>query len=241
MHDPARDAHNQSQREYFEQVERARIQLARSPYVQHHVRRMVDGADLRTGQSILEIGAGLGKFTLPLLEEGLRVTANDLSPRLLERLRAAAGAPVETVACDVHEIEAHAPGPFDRVVGFFVLHHLVELEAVFAGVARVLKPGGRVAFIEPVGWNPLYYVQILLTPSMRFAGEPSLPQMRPGVILPAMARAGLVDGARAGYGWFPPFVRNRAAGAALEDWLQERRRWVPFPHAFQLFTARRPA
>ena len=39
--------------------------------------------------------------------------------------------------------------------------------------SRVLRPGGRVAFCEPVAWNPLYYLQIALTPGMSFSGEPS--------------------------------------------------------------------
>ena len=239
MTDDLRDPHNSYQLDYFESVERARIALAETPYVFAHVERMIAGASLAAGQSILEVGSGLGKFTLPLAARGFRVTANDLSPRLLERLDKAAEGRVQTVCCDIHDIGRHCAAPFDRVIGFFVLHHLVEFEQVFRALSAVLRPGGCIAFCEPVAWNPLYYLQILLTPGMRFAGEPSITAMRPGVILPALGKAGFVDAASRRYGYFPPFIKNRVWGERLEGWLGARR-FVPFPNAFQVFTARLP-
>jgi hypothetical protein len=35
-------------------------------------------------------------------------------------------------------------------------------------------------------------------------------------------------------------LKNTAAGDRAERWL-ERRAWLPFPHAFQVFTGRAPA
>lgn len=232
-------AHNRYQRVYFDTVERARLALGETRYVLAHVDRVTEALELRPGQRILEVGAGPGKFTLPLAKRGLDMVANDLSPVLLDRLREASGARVKTLCCDVADIEAVAGEQFDRVVGFFVLHHLRDFEAVFAALARVMRPGALIGFCEPVAWNPLYYAQILCTPGMRFAGEPSLTAMRPGKILPAMAAAGFVDARAEGYGYFPPALKNRPAGDRLEQWL-DRRGWVPFPHAFQLFSARLP-
>ena len=110
--------------------------------------------------------------------------ANDLSPVLLGRLRTAAPRTIPTIACDIVDIAAHVNGRFDGVVGFFVLHHLLDFEATFRALVSVLRPGGRVAFCEPVAWNPLYYLQIALTPGMSFSGEPSITSMRRGVMLP---------------------------------------------------------
>lgn len=235
-----RSAHNQYQRTYFDTVARARLALADTPYVMSHVERVVAAARLKPGQRILEVGAGPGKFTLPLAGLGLDVVANDLSPVLLERLHQASGGRVKTLACDVAEIAREVTVPFDAVVGFFVLHHLRDFEQVFKAIASVMQPGARVVFCEPVAWNPLYYLQILLTPGMRFAGEPSLISMRSGVILPALRAAGFVDTQASGYGYFPPVLKNHPLGNQLETWL-DRRQWIPFPHAFQLFTARLPA
>lgn len=234
-----RSLHNRYQRTYFDTVDRSRIAIADSTYVLAHVERVVAAADLKPGHRVLEVGAGPGKFTLPLANRGFEVTANDLSPVLLERLHEASGERIRTLACDIAEIARASEAPYDRVVGFFVLHHLRDFEQVFKAIASVMRPGARLVFCEPVAWNPLYYLQILLTPNMRFAGEPSLTSMRPGVILPALHAAGFVDAQATGYGYFPPALKNHAIGDRLENWLDQRR-WIPFPHAFQLFAARLP-
>lgn len=227
--------HNRYQRTYFDSTERSRIALARSPYVASHVARMIAEADLSPGQRIVEIGAGLGKFTLPLVKQGLDVTANDLSPVLLERL-ARMGGGIATVCCDMLDLHHHVAHCFDRAIGFFVLHHLLNFPAVFAALARVLVPGGRIAFCEPVARNPLYYLQVACTPGMRFAGEPSLTSMRKNVLFPAMRAAGFTDLRLIEYGYFPPVLKNSRWGDRCENWL-EGLSFVPFPHAFQCISA----
>jgi len=228
-------AHNRVQREYFDTVERSRIAIGESGYVVRHIEETLAAGQFAPRVTLLEVGAGVGRATLPLLARGFDVVANDLSPVLLERLRAAAPEPVRTIACDVSAIAEHLDRPVDGVVGFFMLHHLLGFDATFRALGRVLRPGGRVAFCEPVAWNPLYYLQIAMTPSMRFAGEPSLTRMRLGVIGPAMLRVGFVAVASRRYGYFPPVLKNTPAGDRVERWL-ERRGWIPFPHAFQVFT-----
>jgi SAM-dependent methyltransferase len=240
MRATVRDLHNRAQREYFDTVDRPRLAVADTAYIRRHVDEAIAVGQFEPRARLLEIGAGLGKCTLPLAARGFDVTANDLSPVLLERLHAAGPRPIPTIACDIVDVSAHVDGRFDGVVGFFVLHHLLDFETTFRALVRVLQPGGRMAFCEPVAWNPLYYVQIACTPGMRFSGERSLTSMRPGVILPLMKRTGLVDVASHPYGYFPPALKNTPAGDRAERWL-ERRAWLPFPHAFQVFTGRAPA
>jgi SAM-dependent methyltransferase len=98
----------------------------------------------------LEIGAGTGYFSLNLLRAGVveEAVATDISPGMLAVLSASAedlGLQVETAACQASEL----PFPnasFDLVVGHAVLHHLPDLDAAFREFARVLRPGGLVAF-----------------------------------------------------------------------------------------------
>lgn len=234
---PARETRNRVQREYFDTVERSRGLPVDTPYVRRHVEELLATGDFAPGAALLEIGAGLGKGTIPLAARGFDVTANDLSPVLLEKLQAASPQPIRTVACDIVDIARHVDRRFDGAVGMFVLHHLVGFDDIFRALAGVLEPGARVAFSEPVAWNPLYYFQIILTPNMTFAGEVSLSQMRPGVILRAMERAGFVETSSRRYGYFPPQLTNTRAGHAVEHWM-ERRRWLPVPHAFQVFSGR---
>lgn len=50
------------------------------------VRKIVSTAALLPGESVLEVGPGLGSLTLGLIEAGHRVTAIEIDPRLAERL-----------------------------------------------------------------------------------------------------------------------------------------------------------
>ena len=232
-----REAHNRYQRQYYESADHARLDMADTPYVRAHIERIWQALSLNGGESVLEVGAGPGKFSLLMARRGLRLTANDLSPVLLGRLAAVSAGQISTLCTDIKQIAEATDERFDHAMGFFVLHHLSEFPDVFSSLAKVLHPGSRIAFCEPVAWNPLYYVQTLLTPTMSFAGEPALTQMRPSVILPAMTKAGFIEVKAESYGYFPPFLKNHPLGERVEKWL-DKVPWIPFPNAFQIFSAR---
>jgi SAM-dependent methyltransferase len=63
----------------------------------------------------------------------------------LERNAAELGLDVETVVCDAERLP-FADESFDLVLGHAVLHHIPDLDRAFAEFARVLRPGGLVAF-----------------------------------------------------------------------------------------------
>lgn len=98
----------------------------------------------------LEIGAGTGYFALNLLQLGTveRLTATDISPAMLDRLRRTAEAlelEAETVVTEAERLPFEDES-FDLVFGHAVLHHIPDLERAFAEFRRVLRPGGAVAF-----------------------------------------------------------------------------------------------
>ncbi|MCP5477937.1 MAG: methyltransferase domain-containing protein [Rhodanobacteraceae bacterium] len=72
---------------------------------------------------------------------------------------------------DVGEQLEQLDGSFDAMVGYFMLHHLPELGSYFRKAFTALKPGGRMVFVEPNPWCPLFPIQITLTPGMRWAAE----------------------------------------------------------------------
>ena len=211
-----------------------------SPYVQRQLDQLSAVAGLEPEQTILEIGCGQGRYTLPLVDRGFRVTGLDLSPVLLERLRTAAGPrEIDLIAADIAYPPPELERRFDRVLGLFALHHMHDLDLVFRGVARTLKPGGLVALLEPVPQNPLYYLQIAFTPRMTWRGERGLLKMRSRGVHAALRRQGFVDCRTESFGLFPPAIVNHRLGLRLEDALQHSR-FARAAHAFQIFSAGLP-
>jgi ubiquinone/menaquinone biosynthesis C-methylase UbiE len=108
----------------------------------------------------LEIGAGTGYFSLNLLQAGKigRATATDISPGMLARLEENAARLGLEVGAAAAEAEA-LPFPdesFDLVFGHAVLHHIPDLRVAFTEFARVLRPGGTLAFCgEPSRYGDL--------------------------------------------------------------------------------------
>lgn len=110
------------------------------------------------GQRVLDYGCGLGMTTTLLARSGARVTAFDLSPESVRvtRLRAQAngvGDRVEALVA-VGEQLPYASESFDIVFGKAILHHL-DVRWGSQELYRVLKPGGKAVFVEPMGMNPL--------------------------------------------------------------------------------------
>ncbi|GAC1490164.1 MAG: class I SAM-dependent methyltransferase [Solirubrobacteraceae bacterium] len=101
-------------------------------------------------EQALEIGAGTGYFSLNLARSGVieSATCSDISEGMLAALQTNAqrlGIAVRTVACDAEQLPFDDDS-FDLVLGHAVLHHLPDLDRAFSEFARVLRPGGTIAF-----------------------------------------------------------------------------------------------
>ncbi len=101
---------------------------------------------LRTGAQALAVGDGEGRNSVFLAERGLEVTAMDVSPvgvAKARRLAEAQGVTVDYHVADVLDWE-WVPNSCDIVVGVFIQFLPPdERAAVFQGMQRTLRPGGR--------------------------------------------------------------------------------------------------
>ena len=229
------DQHNCAQQRYFEERVPRTMIPSRTPYITNHIEHALAAARLQVGERVLEAGCGMGRFTLPLWEMGVEVEAQDLLAVLLERLEAynRRGFPIALHCGDLQAPDPGLIGCYDLLLGFFMLHHLADLEAGFKGMAAMLKPGGRMVFVEPNPFNPFYYVQMAINPGMTFRGDKGIVNMRRAVLQQACAAAGLTKFRLERYGFSPPLLRNRPAGAALDAMLEKIPVLAPF-RAFQV-------
>ena len=98
-------------------------------------------------ETVLDLGCGTGRFTIPMAELGAEVTGFDLSPAMLAQCHSSArdrGQDVEVCEGDMADLP-FADATFDVVTSMLALMHipLEDRQRVFLEVARVLKPGGR--------------------------------------------------------------------------------------------------
>lgn len=103
---------------------------------------VVELLDPKPGERILDLGCGDGPLTQALAEAGAEVVGVDGSASMVAAARALG---LDAHVVDGHELAAWAAGqaPFDAVFSNAALHWMTRPDAVFAGVAKALKPGGR--------------------------------------------------------------------------------------------------
>ncbi|MCX5772155.1 MAG: class I SAM-dependent methyltransferase, partial [Candidatus Hydrogenedentes bacterium] len=103
-------------------------------------------------ETVLDLGAGLGWTSAMFARAGCRCVLVDIYSTVLEagRCFAQSGAYFHRVLADMSRLPLR-PAAFDAVFANAAIHHTPDLDATLREAARVLKPGGRIMFVnEPV-------------------------------------------------------------------------------------------
>ncbi len=104
----------------------------------------------RQGGTALDVATGGGHTALYLARQGWKVTAGDISPRMLEnarKLSEEAGFSIETRLFPAEELPFDE-SRFDLVTVRVAPHHFSSPEKFVRETARVLKPGGHFLLID---------------------------------------------------------------------------------------------
>jgi 2-polyprenyl-6-hydroxyphenyl methylase/3-demethylubiquinone-9 3-methyltransferase len=135
---------------------------------------LVRACAVRSGQDVLDVGAGTGNAAVPAAELGATVIASDLTPELFEtgrKIAADRGVDLDWVEGDAEALP-FPDNSFDVVMScvgaMFAPHH----QATADELVRVCRPGGTIGMIN---WTPEGFIGNLFA-TMR----PYAPPLPPG-------------------------------------------------------------
>ncbi len=120
-----------------------RISHGISDALEHGVQRLAP----RAGERVLDLATGTGWTSRLVARQGAVVTGVDIAEGLLDAARTRAAADGLPITYQLGDAEAlpFEDGAFDAVISTFGVMFVSRPEAAAAELARVVRPGGRVA------------------------------------------------------------------------------------------------
>ncbi len=234
--------HNREQVDYFSSKVKPTMVPEDTPYIVRQIDELLAFGNIGPGNRVLDVGCGMGRYTLNIAGRGINIEGLDLTPFLLEKLNEYNNGRynIPLHCADIIDHPEEMNGRYDAVIGFFTLHHLHNIPVCYQAMAKMVKPGGSILFLEPNAYNPLYYIQVAISPGMKWkGGDEGIVDMRRSVVFDAMKSAGLTDLQLKRFGFFPPFLANRSWGQRLEIALEKFPVWGPML-PFQIFKGSKP-
>ena len=111
-------------------------------------------ATITHGSKVLELGAGMGENTEPLLNKNCDLYLLDISQISLIVAKRRWGNQIKVVLANIEELP-FSENYFDFVVGAGCLSY-GDSKRVDQEISRVLKPGGSLILVDSLNHNPIY-------------------------------------------------------------------------------------
>ena len=104
------------------------------------------------GGAILDVAGASGNFTLPLAEDGYRMTWNDLRPRMADHVKSKyESGEIEFAVGNVFDLASGWRERFDAILACEIIEHIAHPDQFLATLASMIKPGGRIILTTPNG------------------------------------------------------------------------------------------
>lgn len=144
---------------FWDHVARQRVYAAFDKDEYESLIDAIWGGDM-SGLTLADIGSASGVSAALFAARGARVIGIEIAPELVAQARELWSDYAERIDFQVGDAE-HLELPdasLDAVFFGGVLHHIPQLDAVYAEALRVLKPGGKLVAIEP---NRLDFLELI--------------------------------------------------------------------------------
>jgi ubiquinone/menaquinone biosynthesis C-methylase UbiE len=129
---------------------------------------------LTPGAQLLDVACGTGNLSFPAARAGADVTGVDIATNLLATARSRAQAEGIAIQFDEGDAEAlpYRDGAFDEIVTMFGAMFAPQPHLVAEELARVCRPGGRVAMAN---WTPAGFIGQLFKITSQHVPPPPMP------------------------------------------------------------------
>jgi ubiquinone/menaquinone biosynthesis C-methylase UbiE len=128
------------------------------------------------GKFLLDLGCGAGENSVYFSKLGANCVASDYSPGMVEtalKLAQVNGVKVEGRVINAMDID-YPDNTFDIVYAANLLHHIPDPLVTIKEIHRVLKPGGKMCFWDPLRHNPVINVYRRIATEVRTEDETPL-------------------------------------------------------------------
>ncbi len=129
-----------------------------------------------TDKYLLDLGCGAGENSVYFAKKGAQCVATDYSPGMVEiavKLAEKNGVKVEGKVMNAMALE-FPDNSFDFVYASNLLHHLPNPKLAIREMHRILKPGGKACFWDPLKHNPVINVYRRIATKVRTEDEAPL-------------------------------------------------------------------
>ncbi|OCQ99693.1 methyltransferase type 11 [Oscillatoriales cyanobacterium USR001] len=127
-------------------------------------------------KKLLDLGCGAGENSVYFAKKGAHCVATDYSPGMVEvalKLAENNGVKIEGYTANAMALD-FPDRTFDIVYASNLLHHLPEPKTAIKEMHRVLKPGGKACFWDPMKHNPVINVYRRMATKVRTEDETPL-------------------------------------------------------------------
>lgn len=137
--------------------------------VEGYADRVLDGAELGAGMTLVDVGAGEGLVAFRAIDRigpSLRVILTDVSAPMLRYAESQAvkrnvRSQCTFLECSAESLSGIDDASVDVVTTRAALAYVSDKKAAFAECFRTLKPGGRLSITEPILQDEAFYARAL--------------------------------------------------------------------------------